>query len=76
MALHGDFSSIANCQTKMPMRGYFKLFVVCQNFYLFIPQFLMELWLLNTDLTKQGILSTDSVTVGVPLVILPLAVCT
>jgi hypothetical protein len=40
--------------------------VVCQNINLFIPQFLVELWLENTGLTKQGVLSADSVLLGHP----------
>jgi len=36
----------------------------------------MEPWLENTDLSKEGVLSTDSVSVGAPLVKLPTAVRT
>jgi hypothetical protein len=49
---HGDYANIANNRTKIPLifRRIFGIFAVFQNFYLFIPRFLMEPRLGKTEL--------------------------
>ena len=70
---HRDYSSTANGQTKIPARGiwnflwYVRIFIYLFHNFLWNPwQWCAEPWLGNADLTKQGVLSTDSVVLGHP----------